>query len=243
MTSQCLCRDVGCLFIKCSVLFSPVCPVLRLVGMSSSSVLLFAVLCVSLLAVLYQGAVLGFPYQLSCHSLLMYLLIIAFASDLLTETSIISWFPRACFSGAFTNSFHFISLWAGIHTKLTKIFKILSLYRVWCCRSREQPWLLQPFFILWLQGHEKIILSSRDNSLFSCDNEIIYQVSFRHMIKSKCVVHDHTDLARLDHSVLWHFHTCWCWWHFRFLIKNIFLKGNNRLFYPLIMGKQALLLH
>ncbi len=43
-------------------------------------------------------------------------------------------------------------------------------------------------FILLLQDSEKIISLSRDNGLFSRDNGIIYQVSFRHVIESKCVV-------------------------------------------------------
>ncbi len=53
--------------------------------------------------------------------------------------------------------------------------------------------------ILLFQDHKKIILLSGDNCSFSCDNRIIYQVSFDHTVESKCVVHDHTDLARQDH--------------------------------------------
>ncbi len=37
------------------------------------------------------------------------------------------------------------------------------------------------FFILLPRGHEKVILLSWDNGLFSCDNRMIYQVSFHHI--------------------------------------------------------------
>ncbi len=61
---------------------------------------------------------------------MMFLLIIPFASDLLSEMSKISSCFSACFINAATISLPIIPLWAGTHIKVFQIFIFLNLYSV-----------------------------------------------------------------------------------------------------------------